>query len=159
MLIKNSDLRSIDPHEVLYALYVYGPINELDVMAFINACRRLQRKYPNVSWFAAVSRHESKSTKKVRKKNGLRGRPKTMIIGNTAPLHMHLGAVGINGASAYSFERDLKKFVNKRLCGRRSTFSSKKGMDFIAYSFDQASSFYSGGPYKFKQCFERTFFE
>lgn len=157
MKFRARDLRQVKATSPLYRIDWFINPTERDIMSFCNSCRRYAKEYPNVSWFIAISENASDTSVKQFEKTGKKGRPKVIINGKKANLHVHQGAIGIKGNSAYSYQIKVAKALNRR-AGRKVTHvSSMKGLDYINYSYKQAKSFQTGGNFDFMQCADQFF--
>ena len=177
MMFKATDLRAVKFPGVLYRLDLYMAPTKRDIYALENACRRYQKQYPYVSWFIAISTTKTHADKVYRyagekrvknyrtysrrspQKTGKRGRPKMVVDGERTSLHIHQGAVGSGGQSANTFQKKVAVAMNKRYGGKKvASPKSMKGAAFIAYCYEQADSFHTGGDFDFRQCITPDFY-
>ncbi len=129
----------------LYAVYLYKvELTKQDIYSIKNILERYSEKYPYVSYLLTISNTDSShcSQREIRKHT--RGRPKTVVIGNKIPIHIHLSVLGDNTRSAYKYLKDIQKAINKRfkqnICSFYSKGKSNEAKNFIMYSLKQASS-------------------
>lgn len=167
-------IRVIELPGIVYCMEWYGEHTELDIMALENACRRYAIKNPDVTCFIAGSDTESKTARKEKIFTGKRGRPKIIVNGKKVRAHVHIGAIGSNGASAKSFLLNVSKVLNKR-AGKKVTkvYSMtmyeendngekelvSKGAKYIVYCHKQANFFHTIGNYDLSQFKDYNFIE
>lgn len=159
MQFRFSDLRRVIYEAVLYRIELYTEIDERDIMSYLNTLRRIQKRFPHVSYFMAVSSVESKTAQKTCEYTGKRGRPKIVVRGKKVRLHIHQGAIGNKDGSAYKFQKEVAKSLNKRFGKKVTRVVSMEGLDYITYSYEQSKSFRKGGSFDFSQCFDQFFIE
>ena len=136
---------------MLYAINLFKiNLTEKDIFSIKNTLRRYCKKYPYVSYLLVVSNTDSKyCTQREIRIKGKRGRPKTIILGNKIPTHIHLSIMGNKTHSAYKYVKEIIKAFNKRFNGNICSFCSKgkdeHAKNFIDYSLRQANSVSKNG--------------
>ncbi len=134
----------------LYALYLFKvELTKQDIYSIKNTLERYNEKYPYVSYLLAISNTDSNHCLQREIRKHTRGRPKTVVIGNKVPIHIHLSVLGDEKYSAYKYLKDVQKAINKRFKQNICLFCSKRKSDeaknFINYSLKQASSIRKSG--------------
>lgn len=136
----------------LYALYLFKvELTKQDIYSIENTLERYNKKYPYISYLLAISNTDSDHCLQREIKKHTRGRPKTVVIGNKIPIHIHLSVLGNEEHSAYKYLKDVQKAINKRFNRKICSFYSKGKSDaaknFINYSLKQASYIRKSGTF------------
>lgn len=137
---------------VLYAIETYKTaLTDNDITAVINALRYQHKKQPFISWFVSVSDTDSDTAIKAVEKTGKPGRPKTVVTGSKVDTHVHIGVMGDKEHSAYTAAKNVGLTINKRFGKKVTKVATMQGTGFIAYSYQQANKFHTGGDFDFGQ--------
>jgi hypothetical protein len=158
-LFKLSELRKVKLPGKLYAVPIYAKASNKDLKAYEDSLRYYQKKFPESSYFIAVSNTDSKTAFKYTKRTGKRGRPKVIVDGKKVDTHAHIGIIGNAKKSGYSMAKRFAESVNKRAKKKITRIVAMQGAGFITYSYQQAYSFKQGGDFDFLQCKDDFFIE
>lgn len=136
-------------------ILVQSGIEKKDIDSFVMWLRRYCNSYKGLSFLLVISTHESKGyIEKITIRNGKVGRPKTVVVGETAEKHIHLLIVNTNADNSIKdIKKELKTYCTKRRCKRanlkRQKIQDLNGMFIVKYMYRQADSTYRGGAFDF----------
>ena len=152
MKTKNKDGCVLDA--TLYSIEIYvTPLSKKEFKTIAEKFRYYCRK-GGCSWLLVFSSTDSKTARKRTEKTGLRGRPKSIVIGSKIDNHIHSAVKGSKERSAFSTCNQIKRSLNKRYGGNRTKVVSKgrgvHALNYVGYSLRQADTIRSGGDFDIK---------